>query len=126
MSVSLDELRVADAHAVEEELDHHDTVHITVGGYLTGFVLSVILTAIPFWLVMARVFERHGLPEVIRSDNGSPFACSSSPLGLSRLSAWWLMPAAVVLILAGSLRRATRDSGRPRDSRGAGAGPTAH
>src|SRR5215471_9585991 len=43
----------------EEELDH-DTLHITVGGYVTGFVLSVILTAIPFWLVMGKVFERPG------------------------------------------------------------------
>jgi putative transposase len=40
---------------------------------------------------MIRVFEKHGLPEVIRSDNGSPFAACHSPLGLSRLSAWWLM-----------------------------------
>jgi len=39
---------------------------------------------------MVRVFERHGLPDVIRSDNGAPFAASNSPLGLSRLSAWWL------------------------------------
>jgi putative transposase len=39
---------------------------------------------------MARVFERYGLPEVIRSDNGAPFAARRSPLGLSRLSAWWL------------------------------------
>jgi transposase InsO family protein len=39
---------------------------------------------------MIGVFEKHGLPEVIRSDNGSPFAARSSPLGLSRLSAWWL------------------------------------
>jgi transposase InsO family protein len=37
-----------------------------------------------------RVFDHYGLPEVIRSDNGSPFASSSAPLGLSRLSAWWL------------------------------------
>lgn len=37
-----------------------------------------------------RVFEVYGLPEVIRSDNGSPFAASNSPMGLSRLSAWWL------------------------------------
>src|SRR4051812_34478480 len=28
---------------------------------------------------MMRVFERHGLPEVIRSDNGSPFAACNSP-----------------------------------------------
>ena len=38
----------------EDELDH-DTLHITVGGYVTGFVLSVILTTIPFWLVIAKV-----------------------------------------------------------------------
>jgi len=37
-----------------------------------------------------RVFEIHGLPKAIRSDNGSPFACTRAPLGLSRLSAWWL------------------------------------
>lgn len=39
---------------------------------------------------MTEVFERYGLPEVIRSDNGAPFAAAKSPLGLSRLSAWWL------------------------------------
>ncbi len=37
-----------------------------------------------------RVFEQNGLPEIIRSDNGAPFAAVSSPLGLTRLSAWWL------------------------------------
>ncbi len=37
-----------------------------------------------------RLFERHGLPGAIRSDNGPPFASSQGLLGLSRLSAWWL------------------------------------
>lgn len=37
------------------------------------------------------LFERHGLPEAIRSDNGAPFASSSGVLGLSRLSAWWVV-----------------------------------
>jgi putative transposase len=37
-----------------------------------------------------RLFERHGLPGAMRSDNGSPFASANSPLGLSKLSAWWL------------------------------------
>jgi transposase InsO family protein len=37
-----------------------------------------------------RLFERHGLPEVIRSDNGTPFAHVKGLLGLSRLSAWWV------------------------------------
>jgi cytochrome o ubiquinol oxidase subunit IV len=60
MSVSVDELREAEHHAVDEELDHHDTLHITVGGYVTGFVLSVILTAIPFWLVMGNVLASTG------------------------------------------------------------------
>ena len=36
-----------------------------------------------------RLFQAHGLPKVIRVDNGSPFACTSAPAGLSRLSAWW-------------------------------------
>ena len=37
-----------------------------------------------------RLFERHGLPGAIRSDNGTPFASVRAVLGLSRLSAWWL------------------------------------
>jgi cytochrome o ubiquinol oxidase subunit IV len=31
--------------------------HGSLGGYLTGFVLSVVLTAIPFWLVMSGVID---------------------------------------------------------------------
>ena len=40
--------------------DHHEGSgpHATFKGYMTGFVLSVILTAIPFWLVMGNVFEK--------------------------------------------------------------------
>ncbi len=37
------------AHAAEP---HDHAPHGTLKGYITGFVLSVILTAIPFWLVM--------------------------------------------------------------------------
>ena len=39
---------------------------------------------------MDELFYRHGLPKVIKSDNGSPFASSSTPLGLTRLSAKWV------------------------------------
>lgn len=38
-----------------------------------------------------RLFEQHGMPEAIRSDNGAPFASSQGVLGLSRLSAWWVV-----------------------------------
>lgn len=37
---------------------------------------------------LARVFGRHGLPKVIRVDNGAPFG-GCGPRGLSRLSVWW-------------------------------------
>ena len=40
---------------------HHeqdDGNHGTMKEYAIGFVLSVILTAIPFWLVMAKVFDK--------------------------------------------------------------------
>jgi putative transposase len=37
-----------------------------------------------------RLFERHGLPGAIRSDNGTPFASRKALHGLSRLSAWWM------------------------------------
>ena len=42
--------------------DHHDhhgeeEIHVTTGGYVTGFILAVILTVIPFWLVMGKVIS---------------------------------------------------------------------
>jgi transposase InsO family protein len=35
-------------------------------------------------------FIEYGMPSVIRSDNGLPFASSATPAGISRLSVWWL------------------------------------
>jgi len=35
--------------------DPEGELHVTLRGYLTGFVLAVILTAIPFYLVMSGV-----------------------------------------------------------------------
>jgi cytochrome o ubiquinol oxidase operon protein cyoD len=47
------------AHGHDEH-GHDDgpVSHSTFKGYMTGFVLAVILTAIPFWLVMAKVFDK--------------------------------------------------------------------
>jgi cytochrome o ubiquinol oxidase subunit IV len=49
------------AHPAADHAHGHDAhghgagAHGTFRSYMTGFVLSVILTAIPFWLVMADV-----------------------------------------------------------------------
>lgn len=43
-----------------QDHDHSHAVklpHASVKGYMTGFVLAVILTAIPFWLVMGQVLD---------------------------------------------------------------------
>ena len=37
-----------------------------------------------------RLFQEHGLPQAIRSDNGVPFASPNGLFNLSRLSVWWL------------------------------------
>ncbi|MFC6283283.1 MULTISPECIES: cytochrome o ubiquinol oxidase subunit IV [Polaromonas] len=51
-----------DAHNHEHHDDEHGhddsgASHSTLSGYVTGFILAVFLTAIPFWLVMGKVFE---------------------------------------------------------------------
>ena len=47
------------AHGHDDHDDHADGAsHSTLKGYVTGFVLAVILTAIPFWLVMGNVFDK--------------------------------------------------------------------
>ena len=45
----------AAAHHEAHDADDDVGYHATVKGYVTGFLLSVVLTAIPFWLVMAKV-----------------------------------------------------------------------
>jgi cytochrome o ubiquinol oxidase operon protein cyoD len=44
-------------HGHDDDHDHGDHAPSTLKGYTTGFILSVILTAIPFWIVMGKVFE---------------------------------------------------------------------
>ena len=40
--------------------------------------------------VFVKLFKEYGLPKVIHSDNGVPFAARSKVLGISKLSAWLL------------------------------------
>ena len=49
-------MSAGDEHHGDHHHDETGGIHATLGGYVTGFVLSVILTAIPFWLVMGKVF----------------------------------------------------------------------
>lgn len=44
-------------HGHDDLVHGHDDgmPHSSFKGYMTGFILSVILTAIPFWLVMGKV-----------------------------------------------------------------------
>ncbi len=51
-----------DTHAHHGDHGHHDhheddAPHGSLYDYVVGFVLSVILTAIPFWLVMGKVID---------------------------------------------------------------------
>ncbi len=57
----------ASAHAtpVPPHADQHEAGHGTFRGYVTGFILSVILTAIPFGLVMAGVFDAQSTAVIV-------------------------------------------------------------
>jgi putative transposase len=67
---------------------------LTVCDAYSRFVLAAVVPTTSGGAAVQRVFlelfERYGLPEVMHSDNGSPFASVHAPLGLSRLSAWWV------------------------------------
>lgn len=57
--------------------------------YLLGCEGLYSTASRPAKAVFHELFREHGLPRIIRSDNGSPFA--STALGrLSRLSVWWI------------------------------------
>ena len=49
-----------DGHGDHDDHDEQHGLHATLGGYVVGFVLSVILTAIPFWIVMTKAIENSG------------------------------------------------------------------
>ena len=53
---------------MSEHLDSADDLggyHASVKGYLTGFILSVVLTAIPFALVMFKVLPTSGITALV-------------------------------------------------------------
>ncbi len=66
---------------------------LTVTDGFSRYLISVSATGSTAGQEARPLFERafgdYGLPEVIRSDNGSPFA-STGPTGLTQLSVWWI------------------------------------
>jgi cytochrome o ubiquinol oxidase operon protein cyoD len=46
---------------VQSHLSHDDTAHGSVGGYVIGFLLSVLLTAASFGLVLDRMLTQQSL-----------------------------------------------------------------
>jgi cytochrome o ubiquinol oxidase subunit IV len=58
-------MSVDTAHGHDPAHDEQHGVHATLGGYVVGFLLSVILTAIPFWVVMTQAIESSGFTIVV-------------------------------------------------------------
>ena len=66
------------------------TVRDAYSRYVLCAELMTTTTGEASRLVFERLFEKHGLPETILVDNGSPFVSMRSPGGLTTLSAWWV------------------------------------
>ena len=58
--------------------------------YLLGCTALFSTAGVPVQVVFKRIFQRYGLPQVIRSDNGIPFASPHALGRLSKLSVWWI------------------------------------
>ena len=57
---------MSEAHDVHDHDPHvEEDLHISLKGYMTGFVLSVILTAIPFWMVMTGAIDNKQATAII-------------------------------------------------------------
>jgi putative transposase len=67
---------------------------LTVADGYSRFLLGVTgletVSQSQCWPVLERLFRQYGLPEAIRTDNGSPFAAIRAVARLSRLSVRWL------------------------------------
>lgn len=102
-------------HHTNAHDDHHDDDghgESTFRGYMTGFILSVILTIIPFWLVMGNVFEKSGVTALVILALGAIQMCVHVVYFLhmnTRAEGGWSLLAMiftiiiVVIALAGSL-----------------------
>ena len=67
---------------------------LTVMDAASRYVLACVALHHPTFesvkAIFVELFKKLGLPKAIRSDNGEPFASTSTAAGLSKLSAWWV------------------------------------
>jgi cytochrome o ubiquinol oxidase operon protein cyoD len=53
-------------HGHHDDHGHHTHAdHGTLKSYVIGFLLAVVLTAIPFWLVMGKVFDKSSVTGLV-------------------------------------------------------------
>ena len=53
-------------HSGHDDHGHGDSgSHSTLKGYVTGFLLAVVLTVLPFWLVMGKVFDKPHITAIV-------------------------------------------------------------
>lgn len=72
------------------ELCYPLTAQDVLSRYVIGSTALGSTAAVPVQIAFSRHFEEFGLPLVIRSDNGVPFASPSAIGRLSKLSVWWI------------------------------------
>lgn len=74
---------------VAERRCHPLTITDGYSRFLLGCEALAQPTTVPTQKVFERVFREYGLPDVIRTDNGTPFS-TLTIAGLSPLAVWWL------------------------------------
>ena len=72
------------------ELCYPLTAQDVLSRYVIGTTALSSTAVVPTKIAFTRHFEEFGLPLVIRSDNGVPFASASAIGRLSKLSVWWI------------------------------------
>ncbi len=74
--------------------DHRYCYPLTVADLCSRFLLrcegKLSTAGVGAHPVFEHLFQEHGLPIGILTDNGTPFSCSTALGGLSKLSVWWI------------------------------------
>jgi len=72
------------------ELCYPLTAQDAFSRFVIGTTALSSTASLPVEIAFTRHFHEYGMPKVIRSDNGVPFASASSIGRLSKLSVWWI------------------------------------